>query len=106
MRSFPPLPLYSSAGAIDGGAGGGKDYSRDYSNAGAAQAGVGGFSGILLTNMCVLLRPGGVKGYPGDFGTTSIVSSSYYYFRICFSALSASLSVASEPNNNRVKTLL
>ena len=105
LRSFPPLPLYSSAGAVDGGAGGGEDCSGDCGNAGAARAGVGGFPGVLSTNVCVLLRPGGVEGCPGDFGTTSIVSSSCCCFRTCFSALSASLSAASEPNNDRAEAL-
>ena len=80
LCSFPPLPLYSSAGAIDGGVGGGEDCSRDCGNARAAWAGVGGFSGVLSTNVCILLQPEGVKEYFKDFGITLIISSLYCCF--------------------------
>ena len=62
MRSRPPFPLYSLAGAVDGGTEGGEDCSGDCGNAGAARAGVGGLPGVLSTKVLVLLRYGGVIG--------------------------------------------
>jgi hypothetical protein len=105
LRSLPPLPLYSIAGAVYGGAGGGGGCSGDCGNTGAARAGVGGFPGVLSTKVRILLRPGGVEGRPGDSGTTSIAPSSCCYIRACLSALSASLSAASEPINDRAEAL-
>jgi hypothetical protein len=44
------------------GVGGDGDRSGAFSNAGTAQAGVEGLSGVLSTKVFVLLRPGGVTG--------------------------------------------
>jgi hypothetical protein len=85
LRSLPPFPVYNLAGAVDRGKGGGEDVSGDCGNAGALQAGVGGLPGVLSTRVRVLLRPRGVKGYPGELGTTSVVSS-YVCFRAFISA--------------------
>jgi hypothetical protein len=41
VRSLPPFPLYSLAGAVNGDIGGGKDCSEDRGNVGAARIGVG-----------------------------------------------------------------
>jgi hypothetical protein len=76
LRSLPPFPVYSLAGAVDGGKGGGEDVSEDCGNVGALRAGVGGLPGVLSAKVRVLLRPGGVEGHPGELGTTSVVSSS------------------------------
>jgi hypothetical protein len=51
VRSLPPFPLYSLAGAVDGGIGGGEDYSGDYNSIRVARVGVGGLSGVLLTKI-------------------------------------------------------
>lgn len=64
MRSLPPFPVYSLAGAVGGGKGGGEDVSGDCGNAGALRAGVGGLLGALSTKVRVLLRTGGVEGHP------------------------------------------
>ena len=77
LRSLPPLPVYSLAGAVDGG----KDVSGDCGNAGALRASIGGLPGVLSTKVRVLLRLGGVEGHPGELGITSVVSSC-----ICFRA--------------------
>jgi hypothetical protein len=42
VRFLPSFPLYSLAGAVDRGIGGGKDCPRDYDSIGAARAGVRG----------------------------------------------------------------
>ena len=75
MRSLPPFPLYSLAGAIDGGIGGGEDRSRDCGNVGAARAGVGGLPGVLSTKVLILLRYGGVAGVLSisNSGVTALV---------------------------------
>jgi hypothetical protein len=78
LRSLPPFPIYSLAGAVDGG----KDVSGDCGNAGALRAGVGGLPGVLSTKVRVLLRPGVLEGYLGELGTTSVVSSC-----VCFRLL-------------------
>ena len=72
MRSLPPFPIYSLAGAVDGGKRGGENSSGAYGNAGAARPGVGGLPGVLSTKVRVLLRLGGVEGYPGSLGTILI----------------------------------
>src|SRR5438876_9600661 len=54
LRSLPPFPVYSLAGDVDGGKGGGEDVSGDCGNAGALRAGVGGLPGVLSTKVCVL----------------------------------------------------
>jgi hypothetical protein len=56
LRSLPPFSVYSLAGAVDGGKGGGEDVSGDCGNAGALRAGVGGLPGVLSTKARVLLR--------------------------------------------------
>jgi hypothetical protein len=81
LRSLPPFPVYSLAGAVDGGKEGGEDAFRDCGNAGALRAGVGGLPGVLSTKVCVLLRLGGVEGHPEELDTTSVVSSC-----VCFRA--------------------
>jgi hypothetical protein len=75
LRYLPPFPVYSLAGAVDGGKGGDEDVSGDCGNAGALRAGVEGLPGVLSTKVRVLLRPGGVEGHPGELGTTLVVSS-------------------------------
>ena len=69
LRSLPPFPVYSLAGAVDGGKGGGEGSSGACGNAGAARPGVGGLPGVLPTKVCVLLRFEGVEGHPGELGT-------------------------------------
>jgi len=80
VRSLPPFPLYSLAGAVDGGS---EDCSGDCGNVGAARAGVGGFLGVLLTKVLVLLRCGGVAG------TLSISSSGVTALVLPLASLSA-----------------
>jgi hypothetical protein len=104
LRSLPPFPIYSLAGAVDGGKGGGEDVSGDCGNAGALRVGVGGLPGVLSTKVRVLLRPEGVEGHPGELGTTSVVSSCVC-FRALISAWSASFSAASGPVNDRAEAL-
>jgi hypothetical protein len=58
VRSLPPFPLYSLAGAVDRGIGGGEDCSRDCDNVGTALAGVGGLPGVLSTKVLVLVSVG------------------------------------------------
>jgi hypothetical protein len=94
LRSLPPFLVYSLAGAVGGGKGGGEDVSGDCGNAGALRAGVGGLPGVLSTKVRVLLRPGVVEGHPGELGTTSVVSSCVC-FQALISAWSASFSAAS-----------
>jgi hypothetical protein len=96
--------IYSLAGAVDGGKGGGEDVSGDCGNAGALRVGVGGLPGVLSTKVRVLLRPEGVEGHPGELGTTSVVSSCVC-FRALISAWSASFSAASGPVNDRAEAL-
>ena len=60
--------------------------------------------GVLSTKVCVLLRPGGVEGHPGELGTTSVVSSCACFWA-SISALSASFSAASGPVNDRAEAL-
>jgi hypothetical protein len=81
LRSLSPFPVYSLAGAVDGGIGEGEDVSGDCGNAGAFRAGIEGLPGVLSTKVRVLLRPGGVEGHHGELGTTSVVSSC-----VCFRA--------------------
>jgi hypothetical protein len=104
LRSLPPFPVYSLAGAVDGDKGGGKDVSGDCGNAGALWVGIGGLPGVLSTKIRVLLRPGGVEGHPGELNTTSVVSS-YICFRALILTWSASFSAASGPVNNRAEAL-
>ena len=99
MRSLSPFPIYSFAGAVDGGNWRGEDASGDCSNIGAVRSGVGGFPGVLSTKVCILLRPGGIVS------TTLIVSSSTCFWA-SVSALSASFSVASGPISDRIEALL
>jgi hypothetical protein len=77
LRSLPPFPIYSLAGAVDGGKERGEDVSGDCGNAGALRAGVGGLPGVLLTKVRVLLR----LRHLGELGTTLVVSSC-----VCFRA--------------------
>jgi hypothetical protein len=81
LRSLPLFPVYGLAGAVDGGKEGGEDVSGDCGNARALRPGVGALPGVLSTKVRVLLRPGGVEGYLGELGTTSVVSSC-----VCFQA--------------------
>jgi hypothetical protein len=100
MRSLPPFPLYSLAGAVDRGI---KNYSGDCGNAGAARVGVGGFPGVLLTKVLVLLRCGGIVG------TLSISSSSITALALPLASLSVSslsLSLLWAAVNPRVLALL
>jgi hypothetical protein len=62
MRSLPPFPLYSLAGAVDGGIGGGEDRSGNCGNVGTARTGVGDLPGVLSTKVLVLIRCEGVTG--------------------------------------------
>ena len=64
LRSLPPFPVYSLAGAVDGGKVGGEDVSGDCSNAGALRAGVGGLRSVLSTKVRVLLRAWRCSGTP------------------------------------------
>jgi hypothetical protein len=77
VRSLPPFPLYSLAGAVNGGIGGGKDCSEDCGNVGAARTGVGGW-------LEVLLRYGGIAG------TLSISSSGVMALALLLASLSSS----------------
>ena len=70
MRSFPPFPLYSSAGAVDGGGGAGWDGSGADCSAGGARVGVS-LLGVLSTRVFVLFRLTGVEGRSGELGTCS-----------------------------------
>ena len=98
LRSLPPFPIYSFAGAIDGGNWRGEDASGDCSNIGAVRSGVGGFPGVLSTKVCILLRPGGIVS------TTLIVSSSTCFWASVL-VLSASFSAASGPVSDRTESL-
>jgi hypothetical protein len=101
VRSLPLFPLYSLAGAVDGGIKGGEDCSGDCGNVGAARAGVGGFPGVLSTKVLVLLRCGGVAG------TLSISSSGVITLALPLASLSAfnlSLSLLWAAVNPRVLT--
>jgi hypothetical protein len=91
LRSLPPFPAYSLAGAVDRGKRGREDVSGDCGNAGVLRAGVGGLPDALSTKVRVLLQPGGVEGHPRELGTTSVVSSCVC-FRAFISAWSASFS--------------
>ena len=63
-----------------------KEEARTFpGNAGALPAGIGGLPGVLSIKVRVLLRPGGVEGYPGELDTTSVVFSCVY-FRASLSA--------------------
>ena len=99
LRSLPPFPIYSFAGTIDGGNWRGKDASGDCGNTGAARLGVGGFPGVLLIKVCVLLQPGGIVGI------ILIVFSSICFW-VSISVLSASFSAASGPVSNYTEALL
>ena len=48
-------------------------------NGGALRAGIGSLPGVLSIKVRVLLRPGGVEGYPGELDTTSAVFSCVYF---------------------------
>ena len=70
MRSLPPFPLYSIAGAVDGGGGASWDGSGADCSAGGARAGVS-LPGVLSTRVFVLFRLIGVEGRLGKLGTYS-----------------------------------
>ena len=70
MRSLPPFPLYSLAGAVDGGGGASWDGSGADCSAGGARAGVS-LPGVLSTRVFVLFRLRGVAGRSGESGTRS-----------------------------------
>ena len=79
--------MYSVGGAVDAEGVGGDGYRLDaFSNGGAAQAGVRGLSGVLSTNVFVLLRLGEVRG-------TLVISAS--------GAVGLTLSAASLPVSMR-----
>jgi hypothetical protein len=65
FRSFSPFPLYSTAGAVDGGRGAGWDDSGAHYSAGGARVGVG-VLGVLFTRVSVLFRLRGVEGRLGS----------------------------------------
>jgi hypothetical protein len=71
VRSLPPFPLHSLAGAVDGGGGAGWDGSGADCSAGGARAGVS-LPGVLSTRVFVLFRPRGIEGRSGESGTRSI----------------------------------
>jgi len=77
LRSLPPFPVYSLAGAVYGGKGGGEDLSGDCGNAGALRAGVGGLPGVLSTKVHVLLQPGGVVRQPEELDPQVIFWRAY-----------------------------
>jgi hypothetical protein len=74
LRSLPPFPLYSIAGAVDGGGGADWDGSGVDCSAGGARVGVS-LPGVLSTRVFVLFRLRGVEGRSGELGTRSISSS-------------------------------
>ena len=70
LRSFPPFPLYSIAGAVDGGGGASWDGSGADCSAGGVRAGVS-LSGVFSTRAFVLFRLRGVEGRWGVSDTRS-----------------------------------
>jgi hypothetical protein len=70
LALFSPFPLYSIAGAVDGGKGAGWDGSGPDCSAGGARAGVS-LPGVLSTSVFVLFRLRGVEGRSGESGTRS-----------------------------------
>ena len=79
MRSLPPFPLYSIAGAVDGSGRAGWDGSGADCRAGGTRAGVS-LPEILSTRVFVLFQLRGVEGRSGELGTrsTSALPVSYY----------------------------
>jgi hypothetical protein len=65
LRSLPPFPLYSIAGAVNGGGGADWDGSGAGCSAGGARAGVS-LLGILSTRIFVLFWPRGVEERSGN----------------------------------------
>jgi hypothetical protein len=105
LRSLPPFLVYSLAGAINKGKGGGENVSEDCGNARALRAGVGGLLSILSTKVCVFLRLESVEGYSGELNTISMVFFCVY-FRALISAWSVFFSAAFGSINDRAEALL
>ena len=79
MRSLPPFPLYSIAGAVDRRGGAGWDGSGAGRSAGSARVGVS-LPGVLSTRVFVLFRSRGVEGRSGELGARSTFTLLVSYY--------------------------